>query len=198
MVIGWYLYTALGLNVILLSVFAWSQYGTSCDVQHTRLCSRVQLLCCHLAGGQCPGEPGKVPSHHSIGDCGRDFIYAGGVPSPTEDCICASKPLHSQSVSETKHFCQFMVFMGPAVSSKSLYFLQRWDYNLTLWSGGKFFHLPPQIAILSRGNVPFGVSWLNSASTSSEEHAVHRGIFLQWKNINCRGSVILRAGGNEQ
>lgn len=103
------------------------------------------------------------------------------------------------SVSETKHICQLMVFKAPVVSCKSLYFLSKMELqsHAVIWGQilPSFSH---KQSYLSRGKVPFGVAWWNSACINSEARAVHRDMSLRWKNDNCRRSVILRAGGNKQ
>lgn len=79
------------------------------------------------------------------------------------------------SVSETKHICQLMVFIHPAVSWKSLYFLlKRESQPRAVIQGPILPSFPHKQSYLSRGKVPFGVVWLNSDCMSSEAHAVHR------------------------
>lgn len=152
-----------------------------------RLCSRVQY---HLAVGQNPRKPGKIPSHLCIGNCDRDFLTHGG-----EYMIFKAI---APSVSETKHICWLMVPTGSAVGWKTLCFLSKMELQSQTVGGQILLSSLYNCSYLSRSKVLFQVAWLNSACMNSEEPAIHRETCLCRKNINCRGSVILWAGGNEQ
>lgn len=112
-----------------------------------RLCSRVQY---HLAVGQNPRKPGKIPSHLYIGNCDRDFLTHGG-----EYMIFKAI---APSVSETKHICRLMVPTGSAVGWKTLCFLSKMELQSQTVLVGKFFR-PPSTTVRTFQEVKCCFKW---------------------------------------
>lgn len=118
------------------------------------------------------------------------------MPILTHREVCMSLKITVLSASEIKpHLPNYGFHRSRKSGWKSLEnFLSKMELqsHTVIW-GQILPSFPHKQSYLSRGEMLFGVAWLNSACRSNEVHAIHRDISLCWKYISCRQSMILRA-----